>query len=142
MTAASAPAAAQPAVDVLTDKVAVVLQDRPVVGMTAWFSEALRATLGSERGWQIVTPRECRLSLPTGTALTGPPTRWVVQDPGCGYYDGRSGAVLRRRDGAFVAAGDPEDTGTGRPCLLGTGSSAVFPPALLRSPSRSWFCNY
>ncbi|MYR18944.1 DUF6177 family protein, partial [Streptomyces sp. SID6137] len=30
------PAAAQPAVDVLTDRVAVVIQDRPVVAMTAW----------------------------------------------------------------------------------------------------------
>lgn len=108
ITAVPAPAAAQPAVDVLTDKVAVVLQDRPVIGMTGWLSDALRATLASERALQIVTPRHCRLSLPTSTALTGPPTRWVVQDPGCGYYDGVTGAVLRWHDGAFRAAKDSD----------------------------------
>jgi hypothetical protein len=115
ITAVPSPAAAQPAVDVLTDKVAVVLQDRPVVGMTGWLSEALRATLASGRALQIVTPRHCRLSLPTSTALTGPPTRWVVQDPGCGYYDGLTGAVLRWRDGAFRIATDTEATGGGTP---------------------------
>lgn len=108
ITAVPAPAAAQPAVDVLTDKVAVVLQDRPVIAMTGWLSDALRATLTSERALQIVTPRHCRLSLPTSTALTGPPTRWVVQDPDCGYYDGLTGAVLRWRDGAFHAAKDTD----------------------------------
>ncbi|MFF0459836.1 DUF6177 family protein [Streptomyces mexicanus] len=108
ITAVPTPAAAQPAVDVLTDKVAVVLQDRPVIAMTSWLSEALRATLQSERALQIVTPRHCRLSLPTGTALTGPPTRWVVQDPDCGYYDGLTGAVLRWRDGAFRTAEDSD----------------------------------
>ncbi|GHE07589.1 hypothetical protein GCM10010339_52920 [Streptomyces alanosinicus] len=35
------------------------------------------------------------LSLPTSTALTGPTTRWVVQDLDCGYYDGLSGASAR-----------------------------------------------
>ncbi|WP_369391997.1 DUF6177 family protein [Streptomyces sp. CG1] len=108
ITAVPTPAAAQPAVDVLTDKVAVVLQDRPVIAMTSWLSEALRATLESERALQIVTPRHCRLSLPTSTVLTGPPTRWVVQDPDCGYYDGLTGAVLRWRDGAFDAAKDAD----------------------------------
>ncbi|MGW4885300.1 DUF6177 family protein [Streptomyces murinus] len=108
ITAVPAPAAAQPAVDVLTEKVAVVLQDRPVIGMTSWLSEALRATLASERALQIVTPRHCRLTLPTSTVLTGPPTRWVVQDPDCGYYDGFSGAVLRWRDGAFQVAKDAD----------------------------------
>ncbi|KIE25550.1 hypothetical protein LK08_18875 [Streptomyces sp. MUSC 125] len=104
ITAIPTPAAAQPAVDVLTDKVAVVLQDRPVIGMTSWLSDALRATLESERALQIVTPRHCRLSLPTSNVLIGPPTRWVVQDPDCGYYDGLTGAVLRWRDGAFEVA--------------------------------------
>ncbi|MFB7596734.1 DUF6177 family protein [Streptomyces sp. NPDC056160] len=108
ITAVPAPVAAQPAVDVLTDKVAVVLQDRPVIAMSSWLSQALRATLESERALQIVTPRHCRLSLPTGSALTGPPTRWVVQDPDCGYYDGRTGAVLRWQDGAFEAAEDAD----------------------------------
>lgn len=106
VTAVPAPAAAQPAVDVLTERVAVVLQDRPLIAMTSWLSEALRATTESDRGLQIVTPGHCRLSLPTRTLMFGPPTRWVVQDEQRGYYDGLSGAVLRWQDGAFAPARD------------------------------------
>lgn len=101
ITAVPAPAAAQPAVDMLTDKAAVVLQDRPVVPMTSWLSEALRATLESDRSLQIVTPPHCRLSLPTRALLESTDSRWVVQDERCGYYDGLTGAVLRWKDDAF-----------------------------------------
>ncbi|WP_095757393.1 DUF6177 family protein [Streptomyces xinghaiensis] len=104
VTAAPAPVAAQPAVDVLTDKAAVVLQDRPVIAMTAWLSDARRATVASDRGLQIVTPHTSRLSFATRSVLFGPPSRWVVQDGEGGYYDGLSGAVLRWRDGAFGPA--------------------------------------
>ncbi|KOU92669.1 hypothetical protein ADK94_06470 [Streptomyces sp. XY593] len=106
ITAAPAPAAAQPAVDMLTDKAAVVLQDRPVVPMTSWLSEVLRATVESERSLQIVTPPHCRLSTPTRMLLQSMPSRWVVQDEGCGYYDGLTGAVLTWQDEAFAPARD------------------------------------
>lgn len=106
ITAVPAPAAAQPAVDVLTDRTAVVLQDRPVIAMTSWLSEVLRAAAESERGLQIVTPGHSRLSLATRTLLTAPPSRWVVQDDRIGYYDGLSGAVLRWQEGAFAPARD------------------------------------
>ncbi|WP_370419283.1 DUF6177 family protein [Streptomyces sp. QH1-20] len=101
VTAVPVPAAAQPAVDMLTDEAAVVLQDRPVVPMTSWLTEALRATVESDRSLQIVTPPHCRLSLPTRVLLQSTPSRWVVQDERCGYYDGLTGAVLRWQDGAF-----------------------------------------
>lgn len=101
VTAVPVPAAAQPAVDMLTDKAAVVLQDRPVIPMTSWLSEALRAALESDRSLQIVTPPHCRLSLPTRLLLESTPSRWVVQDERCGYYDGLTGAVLRWKDDAF-----------------------------------------
>ncbi|MEV4743315.1 DUF6177 family protein [Streptomyces sp. NPDC049555] len=106
VTAVPAPAAAQPAVDVLTEQVAVVLQDRPVIATTSWLSEAWRAALESDRGLQIVTPGHSRLSLATRTLLTAQPSRWVVQDERDGYYDGLSGAVLRWQDGAFAPARD------------------------------------
>ncbi|GGO89382.1 hypothetical protein GCM10012280_32390 [Wenjunlia tyrosinilytica] len=109
VTAVPAPAAASPAVDVLTDKVAVVLQDRPVVAMTAWLCDALRAALASDRGLQIVTPKHTRLSLPTRSLLCGPPSRWVVRDGDGGHYDGLSGAVLRWGDGAFEPVGGTAD---------------------------------
>ncbi|MEU1366548.1 DUF6177 family protein [Streptomyces sp. NPDC005803] len=101
ITAVPVPAAAQPAVDMLTDQAAVVLQDRPVVPMTSWLSEALRATVESDRSLQIVTPPHCRLSLPTSMLLESTPARWVVQDERCGYYDGLTGAVLTWEDDAF-----------------------------------------
>ncbi|MFK0198356.1 DUF6177 family protein [Streptomyces lavendulae] len=102
VTAVPAPAAAQPAVDMLTEQAAVILQDRPVIPMTSWLSEALRATLESERSLQIVTPPHCRLSLSTAVLLQSTPSRWVVQDERCGYYDGQTGAVLSWQDGAFA----------------------------------------
>lgn len=107
-----APAAAQPAVDVLTDKVAVVIQDRPVVAMTAWLSDAFRAAAEGGLGLQIVTPPSTTLSPAVRNALPGWPSRWVVQDERDGYYDGLSGAVLRWQDGLFApveAAGSTPD---------------------------------
>lgn len=106
ITAVPVPAAAQPAVDMLTGKAAVVLQDRPVVPMTSWLSEALRATVESDRSLQIVTPPHCRLSLPTRLLLESTHSRWVVQDERCGYYDGLTGAVLTWQDEAFAPARD------------------------------------
>ncbi|MFJ3587850.1 DUF6177 family protein [Streptomyces sp. NBC_01259] len=107
---APAPAAAQPAVDVLTDKVAVVIMDRPVVAMTAWLSDAFRAAAASERGIQIVTPAVSTLTPAVRDALPGPPSRWVVRDERDGYYDGRSGAVLRWQEGMFATVAHPDAT--------------------------------
>ncbi|MFI1968171.1 hypothetical protein BLA24_20745 [Streptomyces cinnamoneus] len=109
VTAVPVPAAAQPAVDMLTEQAAVVLQDRPVVPMTSWLSEALRATVESDRSLQVITPPHCRLSLPTRLLLQSVPSRWVVQDERCGYYDGLTGAVLRWQENAFVP--DRDDRG-------------------------------
>ncbi|MFD1663346.1 DUF6177 family protein [Streptomyces caeni] len=110
VSAVPTPAAAQPAVDVLTDKVAVVIQDRPVVAMTAWLSDALRAAGAAELGLQIVTPAGTRLSPAVRNSLPGWPSRWVVQDEKDGYYDGLSGAVLEWRNGLFVTVESPDAT--------------------------------
>ncbi|MGB8945900.1 MAG: DUF6177 family protein [Streptomyces sp.] len=113
VTANPAPATASPAVDVLTDKAAVVIQDRPVVAMTSWLADALHGATADDRALQIVTPAHTRLTLPTRTALQGHPNRWVVQDPDCGYYDGLSGAELHWQDGHFI----PARTAEGKPRL-------------------------
>ncbi|MFI2432181.1 DUF6177 family protein [Streptomyces sp. NPDC018693] len=110
VSAAPVPAAAQPAVDVLTDKVAVVIQDRPVVAMTAWLADTFRAAADAELGLQIVTPAGTRLSPAVRHNLPGWPSRWVVQDERCGYYDGLSGAVLEWNNGLFVTVRSPEAT--------------------------------
>lgn len=106
VSAIPVPATSTPAVDVVTDSTAVVIQDRPLVAMTSWLSDALRATTAADRALQIVTPPTARLTLPTRTALHCLPNRWVVQDPEHGYYDGLSGAVLHWKNGTFTPAHD------------------------------------
>ncbi|MEU6813633.1 DUF6177 family protein [Streptomyces sp. NPDC046860] len=98
-------APALPVVDVLTGSTAVVLADRPVVPLTAWLSDLLRATTRSDRAFHLVTPPHVRLTLPLRTALGGAPNRWVVQDPAGGYHDGLSGLRLAWRDGTFAPLG-------------------------------------
>ncbi|MGG2460640.1 DUF6177 family protein [Streptomyces sp. RGM 3693] len=102
MSVAPTPAAAQPAVDVLTDKVAVVIQDRPVLAMTAWLSDAFRTAATAELGLQVVTPPGTTLSAAARDSLSNWPSRWVVRDERDGYYDGLTGAVLRWQDGMFA----------------------------------------
>jgi len=106
ISAVPVPATGTPAVDVLTSAAAVVIQERPLVPMTTWLSDALRLATESDRALQIVTPPTARLTLATRTALQGVPNRWVVQDPEHGYYDGLSGAVLHWKDGSFSPVRD------------------------------------
>ncbi|MEV8455343.1 DUF6177 family protein [Streptomyces sp. NPDC052095] len=110
VSVAPTPAAAQPAVDVLTDKVAVIIQDRPVIAMTAWLSDAFRAAANAELGLQIVTSPGTTLSPAVRNSLSGWPSRWVVQDEKDGYYDGLSGAVLRWQNGLFATVESPDAT--------------------------------
>jgi Family of unknown function (DUF6177) len=123
VTAAEVPAAAQPAVDVLTGRAAVVIQDRPVVALTAWLSDALRAAAASGRALQIVTPPGTRLTPPLRAALSGLPHRWVVRDGEAGYYDGLSGAVLRWHEGAFAPVEAPADHTPVAPAHIAVGPS-------------------
>ncbi|WP_093489288.1 MULTISPECIES: DUF6177 family protein [unclassified Streptomyces] len=102
VSVAPTPAAAQPTVDVLTDKVAVVIQDRPVVAMTAWLSDAFRTAAHAELGLQIVSPAGTTLSPAVRDSLSTWPSRWVVRDERDGYYDGLSGAVLHWQEGMFT----------------------------------------
>ncbi|MEU7331876.1 DUF6177 family protein [Streptomyces parvus] len=110
VSVAPEPAADRPAIDVLTGKVAVVIQDRPVVAMTAWLSDAFRAAAEAGLGLQIVSPAGTTLSPAVRDALGGRPSRWIVQDEQDGYYDGLTGAVLRWQDGAFDPVLSPDAT--------------------------------
>ncbi|MFF5519056.1 DUF6177 family protein [Streptomyces coeruleorubidus] len=110
VSAIPVPTTAAPAVDVLSATTAVVIQDRPLVAMTSWLSDALRTATAADRALQIVTPPTARLTLPTRTALRGLPNRWVVQDPEHGYYDGLSGAVLHWMNGTFTPVRDEDGT--------------------------------
>ncbi|MEU2022614.1 DUF6177 family protein [Streptomyces sp. NPDC016469] len=103
---------APPGVDVLTARAAVVIQGRPVVAATTWLTDVARNAVRTGRELQLVTPPGTRLTFPVHTLLDGVPSRWVVRDPECGYYDGLSGAVLDWHDGRFAPA--TTDNGTPR----------------------------
>jgi hypothetical protein len=94
-----------PATDALTPKAMVVLQDRPVVPFTTWLAEGLRLCSETQRGLQVVTPPESRITMPLRLVLTGPNSRWVIRADG-GYYDGLTGVPLQWDGAAFVV--DPE----------------------------------
>jgi Family of unknown function (DUF6177) len=94
---------AHPAVDVVTGRVAVVLQDRPVVPLTAWLADAARHCAGAGRGLQVVTPPASRLTTPLRFLLDGPDTRWVVSQTVSGTcHDGLTGRLLHWDGGAFA----------------------------------------
>jgi hypothetical protein len=100
--------APHPAVDAITPKAMVVLQDRPVVAFNQWLTDALRVCGMSGRALQIVTPVTSRLSLPLRLVLTGPGSCWVVRD-GDAYYDGLSGRPLRWDGMAFAPVPEARD---------------------------------
>ncbi|MFF4079275.1 DUF6177 family protein [Streptomyces sp. NPDC001777] len=89
-------------VDLLTDEAAVVVQGRPVIAATTWLTDVVRNAARTGRELQIVTPPGTRLTFPARTLLDGLPSRWVVHDPECGYYDGLSGTVLCWDQGRFI----------------------------------------
>ncbi|MEU6664050.1 DUF6177 family protein [Streptomyces sp. NPDC046821] len=106
ITAVPVPDTGIPAVDVLTPRAAVVIQDRPIVPLTSWLSDALLHAAETDRALQIVTPPTSRLTLPLRTALRGLPNRWVIQHPEHGLYDGLSGAELQWKNGVFTPLAD------------------------------------
>ncbi|OJF14940.1 DUF6177 family protein [Couchioplanes caeruleus] len=97
---------AHPAVDVLTDRVAVVMQDRPVVALGSWLADVIRICADNGKGLQLVTPAATRLTTALYAALDGPDTRWVVHTPD-GHHDGQSGRPLGWNGAAFVPVDPP-----------------------------------
>ncbi|MEH0633270.1 DUF6177 family protein [Streptomyces bottropensis] len=89
-------------VDILTDRAAVVFQERPVVAATTWLTDLLQSSVEAGRELQIVTPPETRLTLPTRTILTGLPARWVVRNHAGAFYDGLNGTVVHWQEGHFT----------------------------------------
>lgn len=88
--------AAQPAIDLVTRLTAVVMQDRPVVGISRWLQDALMAVLASDpaRTLYLITPAHTRLTLPLYELLASQPVRWLVPY-GEHYFDARTGTALR-----------------------------------------------
>ncbi|WP_329519284.1 DUF6177 family protein [Spirillospora sp. NBC_01491] len=99
-------------VDALTDQAMVVLQDRPVVPLSPWLSQAMDDCGGTGRTLQLVTPLDSRLSLPLRTAATGEDVHWVVRH-GDGYYEGLTGRPLRWSGGTFAPIPEARDYAPG-----------------------------
>jgi len=103
-----------PAVDVLTDRVAVVLQDRPVVSLGTWLTDVIRICGLNGKGFQLVTPVASRLTVPLFAALDGPDTRWVARDDEAGtYHDGISGRQLGWDGTRFTTGSESAPFGPG-----------------------------
>ncbi|WP_084265040.1 DUF6177 family protein [Actinomadura macra] len=98
-----------PAVDIATAKSAVVIQDRPLVPLSSWLTDAMAHCADSGQAFQILTPHDARITLPLRLALGGPRTRWVVQEPDDGYFDGFTGFPLAWDGAEFVLAGKAKE---------------------------------
>ncbi len=99
-------------VDALTDQAMVVLQDRPVVPLSAWLNKALADCAETGRTLQLVTPLESRLTLPLRTAASGDGAQWIVRN-GDGYYEGLTGRPMRWGGGTFVPVPEARDYAPG-----------------------------
>ncbi|WP_116248154.1 DUF6177 family protein [Nocardiopsis sp. FIRDI 009] len=87
-------ATGHPAVTLATDKVAVAVQDRPVVPLTTWLVDAIAEHAHAGRGFQLVTPSSSRLTHALRSVMGNPMARWVAQASDGRYYDGFSGVPL------------------------------------------------
>lgn len=99
----------RPDVDVLTDRAAVVFQDRPVVAATTSLTDLLQNSIEGGRELQIVTSPRTRLTFPVRSLLTALPARWVVRNALGGFYDGLRGVELHWHDGHFMPAASADD---------------------------------
>ncbi|MEU6033912.1 DUF6177 family protein [Actinomadura sp. NPDC047616] len=93
-----------PAIDLVTDAAAIVMQKRPVVPLSTWLVDAISVVSEAQMPLQLVTPHTARLTMPLYETLQPPYFRWVVGHPS-GFYDGGTGERLRFDGSAFV----PED---------------------------------
>ncbi|MEU4191501.1 DUF6177 family protein [Kribbella sp. NPDC026611] len=93
-----------PGVDLITEKVAVVMQDRPVIGMSSWLVDALTSAKMEARDIQLVTPKTSRLTWPVRSMLfNGAFSKWVVTADDGEYYDGLNGVRLKWDGDLFIA---------------------------------------
>ncbi len=111
-----------PVVDLVTEHVALVILDRPVIGLSALLIDAAKTAQRAGRDIQLLTRRTNRITDAVRTQLlTGPNARWVIlTGPGGSTYDGLNGVRLRWEGGLFVqdvAAGVEPDISSDRPDL-------------------------
>ncbi|MDT0304208.1 DUF6177 family protein [Streptomonospora wellingtoniae] len=114
-----------PAVTRATDRVAIAVQDRPVVPLSTWLADAVAAHGRAGRGFQLLTPAQTRLTNELAALLENPMARWVVRAHEGDYYDGHVGLPLtwHEKAGFIVDASKPADLAP-HPHYLGDGAEA------------------
>lgn len=86
----------QPALEYVGERAGLLVQNRPVVSLSAWLADALRSVTQSHRALYLITPSTSRITAPIRFILPIGGSRWVVREPaGDDCYDGLSGARLR-----------------------------------------------
>ncbi|TDD85602.1 hypothetical protein E1293_10880 [Actinomadura darangshiensis] len=113
-----------PAVDVITARSAVVVQNRALVPMSSWLIDAMARCAESGLSLQVLTPHDGRITLPLRMALGGSKMRWVVREPGDGHYEGFTGLPLDWDGMEFVPAERARTDGPSSTFLHGTGDEA------------------
>jgi Family of unknown function (DUF6177) len=88
--------------------VTLVVQNRPVVGLTTRLIDASR----SGRRLQLLTPATTRLTLPASDLLRCEDANWVVRS-GPSHIDGHTGQPMRWNGEGFVPSGPPAPTSPG-----------------------------
>lgn len=86
---------AHPAVETSAEEAFVVAQDRDVVPLSSWITDAVSVHAPRGSALQVLTPRTSRLTFALRTLITQPMARWVVRDGKDGHFDGVSGLPLR-----------------------------------------------
>lgn len=97
--------APHPTVDLLTDKRAIIISQRPVVGLSSWLADVLTRTPEAGVVLTIVTPKVTRLTLPVRMLASDGFLQWVVRTDEGDFYDGLLGNRLTF-DGADFAGSD------------------------------------
>ena len=83
--------AAHPSVDLLTAARAVIISQRPVVGLSSWLTDVISRTADDELTVTLVTPATTRLTLPVRTLVAEGLAQWLVRPADGTFYDGLRG---------------------------------------------------
>ncbi|MEU4389721.1 DUF6177 family protein [Kribbella sp. NPDC023855] len=96
-----------PGVDQVSDEVVLVMQDRPVVGLSSWLQNVTTQATRNVMPLQLVTPKSTRLTFAARMRLFNVVgSRWVVVD-GEETYDGLNGSRLKWDGQKFAPRAEP-----------------------------------
>lgn len=109
----------QPALEHVGERAGLLVQNRPVVSLSAWLADALRSVTQSHRSLYIITPSTSRITPPIRFILPIGGSRWVVREPeGDDCYDGLSGARLQWNGEQYQPVLDEEKAAVRSPTFL------------------------